>query len=134
MTKPKAEQKTMAGMSKKSSKAEKDAAALDAKIAEMESPDRELAERLHEVVMAAAPDLAPRLWYSQPAWAKDGKVVCFFRSGLVDKERYSTFGFSQEANLDDDSGMWPSAYALTKLTDKTAKQLAGLVKQAVSCG
>lgn len=118
----------MAGPSKK---AAADAAALQEKIAEMASPDREIAERVHALVMEAAPDLAPRLWYSQPAWAKGRKVVCFFRSGQVDKERYSTFGFSAEANLDDDSGIWPTSYALTELSPAGEKQIAKLVKIAV---
>lgn len=119
----------MAGPSKK---AAADAAALQDKIAEMASPDREIAERVHAIVMAAAPDLAPKLWYGQPAWAKDGKVVCFFRSGQVDKERYSTFGFSAEANLDDDTGIWPTSYALAELTDAGEQQLTRLVASSVS--
>ncbi|MBS3941775.1 MAG: DUF1801 domain-containing protein [Actinobacteria bacterium] len=123
------EENLMAGPSKK---AAADAAALQDKIAEMASPDREIAERVHAIVMAAAPDLAPKLWYGQPAWAKDGKVVCFFRSGQVDKERYSTFGFSAEANLDDDTGIWPTSYALTELTDAGEQQLTRLVASSVS--
>lgn len=122
----------MAATPKKLSKAEKDAAALEEKIADMASPDREIAARLHEVVMTAAPELAPRLWYQQPAWAKDGKVLCFFRSGHDDGERYSSFGFSEHANLDDDSGMWPTAFALTELNDATEQQIAKLVEQAVT--
>ena len=112
-------------------KAAKDEAAVLAKIAEMESPDRELAARVHDIVTTAAPELTPRLWYGQPAYAVDGKVVCFFRSGQVDKERYSTFGFSVAAALDEDGGMWPTSYALTGLDDAGAATIADLVKKAV---
>src|SRR5690625_7875691 len=77
----------------------------------MEDHDRELAERLHSIVTANAPDLAPKLWYGQPAYARGGKVVCFFRSGADDKERYSTFGFTPEANLDAAAGVWPTRSA-----------------------
>ena len=76
-----------------------------AKIQEMSDADRPVAERIHAIVTTTAPDLAPKLWYGQPAYARDGKVVCFFRSGDVDKERYSTFGFTPEAHLDDDAGV-----------------------------
>ena len=119
----------MAGPSKK---AEADATAVQDKIAEMAAPDREIAVRVHALVMAAAPDLAPRLWYGQPAWARSGKVVCFFRSGHEDKERYSTLGFSAEANLDDDRGIWPTSYALTRLAPAGEQQITELVKAAVS--
>ncbi|SOE02699.1 DUF1801 domain-containing protein [Blastococcus haudaquaticus] len=88
-----------------SKKAAAEEADLLAKIAAMPEPDRALAERVHAVVTAAAPELAPKLWYGQPAWAKDGKVVCFFRSGQADRTRYSVFGFNEEANLDEDGGM-----------------------------
>jgi uncharacterized protein YdhG (YjbR/CyaY superfamily) len=110
------------------------AAELDvlSKIAEMAPPDRAVAERIHAIVTAAAPELSPKLWYSQPAYARNGKVVCFFRSGQVDKERYSTFGFSTEANLDDATGLWPTSYAVTELSDEAEKILADLVKKAVS--
>ncbi|MEU4536216.1 DUF1801 domain-containing protein [Streptosporangium sp. NPDC023825] len=103
-----------------------------AKIAEMAPPDRALAERVHAVVTAAAPELAPKLWYGQPAYARAGKVVCFFRSGRADKERYSSLGFTVEANLDDDDGMWPTAYALTTLGEAGEAALTELVKKAVS--
>ncbi len=116
---------------KASKKAAADAEAMAAKIAEMSSPDREIAERLDALITEAAPELAPRLWYGQPAWAKAGKLVCFFRSGQVDKERYSTFGFSVEARLDDDSGMWPTSYALTELTEAGEKTITELVRKAV---
>ncbi|MET1156821.1 MAG: DUF1801 domain-containing protein, partial [Arthrobacter sp.] len=93
---------------KQKNKAAADEAAVLSKIAEMPLPDREIAERLHHIVIAAAPGLLPRLWYGQPAYAKSGKVVCFFRSGQVDKTRYSTFGFNEDANLDEKDGMWPT--------------------------
>jgi hypothetical protein len=112
-------------------KAAKDEAAVLAKIAEMASPDRELATRVHDIVTAAAPELAPKLWYGQPAYARDGKPVCFFRSGQVDKERYSTLGFSAAAALDEDSGMWPTSYALTGLDDAGEAAIAELVKKAL---
>ncbi|MFF3441647.1 DUF1801 domain-containing protein [Streptosporangium sp. NPDC002721] len=102
-----------------------------AKIAEMAPPDRALAERVHAIVTATAPELAPKLWYGQPAYARAGKVVCFFRSGQVDKERYSSLGFTVEANLDDD-GMWPTAYALTTLSEAGEAALRKLVEKAVS--
>lgn len=100
------------------------------KIAEMAPADRAVAERLHAIVTANAPELAPKLWYGQPAYARKGKVVCFFRSGQVDKERYSTFGFTTQANLDDDSGLWPTSYAVTELNDKTEAAIAALVRRA----
>ncbi|MEW2353517.1 DUF1801 domain-containing protein [Spirillospora sp. NPDC029432] len=110
------------------------AAELDvlSKIAEMEPSDRAVAERIHAIVTSTAPDLAPKLWYGQPAYARKGKVVCFFRSGNVDKERYSSFGFTTEANLDDLSGLWPTSYAVTELTEKAEETLTALIKQAVS--
>lgn len=101
------------------------------KIAEMEESDRAVAERVHAVVTTNAPDLAPKLWYGQPAYARKGKVVCFFRSGHTDKERYSTFGFTPEANLDDAGGLWPTSFAVTGLNDTAASALAALVKKAV---
>ncbi len=102
------------------------------KIAEMEAPDRAVAERIHAIVTTNAPQLSPKLWYGQPAYARKGKVVCFFRSGHVDKERYSTFGFTTAANLDDDSGLWPTSYAVTELSDKAEEAITTLVKKAVS--
>jgi uncharacterized protein YdhG (YjbR/CyaY superfamily) len=102
------------------------------KIAEMEPPDRALAERIHAVVTANAPGLSPKLWYGQPAYASKGKVVCFFRSGHVDKEPYSTFGFTAQANLADAGGLWPTSYAVTELSDEAASILAALVRKAVS--
>lgn len=92
--------------------------------------DRAVAERIHAIVMANAPELSPKLWYGQPAYARQGKVVCFFRSGDADKERYSTFGFTPEANLDDDSGLWATSYAVMELTDRAAKTITTLVRKA----
>jgi uncharacterized protein YdhG (YjbR/CyaY superfamily) len=126
-----AELKAEARGSRGEKKAAKDEAACLSKIAEMASPDRELATRVHDIVTTAAPELAPKLWYGQPAYAKDGKVVCFFRSGEVDKERYSTLGFSVEANLDEDGGLWPTSYAVTRLDDAGEATIAELVKKAV---
>jgi uncharacterized protein YdhG (YjbR/CyaY superfamily) len=102
-----------------------------AKIAEMAKGDRELAERVHEIVMAAAPDLMPRTWYGMPAYAKDGDVVCFFQNAGKFKARYSTLGFSDKANLDKGS-MWPTSYALTQLTGTGEREIRALVKKAVS--
>ncbi|MEV0971780.1 iron chaperone [Microtetraspora glauca] len=102
------------------------------KIAEMEPSDRTMAERIHAIVTTNAPELSPKLWYGQPAYAIKGKVVCFFRSGNTDKEPYSTFGFTAEANLADDSGLWPTSFAVTELSDEAAKTITALVKKAVS--
>jgi uncharacterized protein YdhG (YjbR/CyaY superfamily) len=102
-----------------------------AKIAELPEPDRAMAERLHAIVKAAAPDLSPRTWYGMPAYAKDGKVVCFFQSAQKFKTRYATLGFSDKANLDE-SAMWPTAFALTKLTAAEDRRIRALVKKAVS--
>lgn len=102
------------------------------KIAEMDPADRPVAERIHALVTAGAPDLAPKLWYGQPAYARQGKVVCFFRSGKADGDRYSTFGFTPEANLDDEGGLWPSSFAVTELTPQAEERITALVKQAMS--
>ena len=102
-----------------------------AKIAEMAPPDRAMAERLHAIIKASAPALAPKTWYGMPAYAKDGKVVCFFQPALKFKTRYATLGFSDEANLDDGT-MWANAFALTKLTAADEKRIAALVKKASS--
>jgi uncharacterized protein YdhG (YjbR/CyaY superfamily) len=104
--------------------------ALDEAIAKMKEPDRAMAKRIHEVVMGAAPDLAPRTWYGMPAYAKDDKVLCFFQDAQKFKSRYATFGFSDEASLDA-GGMWPTSYALMKLTPEDEKKIAALVKKAV---
>jgi uncharacterized protein YdhG (YjbR/CyaY superfamily) len=101
------------------------------KIAEMPKPDRVMAERLHAIVKASAPDLSPRTWYGMPAYAKDGKVVCFFQSAQKFKTRYATFGFSDRANLDE-RGMWPTSFALKKLTSAEETRIRALVKKAVS--
>jgi uncharacterized protein YdhG (YjbR/CyaY superfamily) len=102
-----------------------------AKIAEFPKPDRALAERLHAIIKASAPALAPRLWYGMPAYAKDGSVVCFFQSAQKFKTRYATLGFSDKANLDE-GALWPVAYALTKLTAADEARIGALVKKAVS--
>jgi uncharacterized protein YdhG (YjbR/CyaY superfamily) len=102
-----------------------------AKIAEMPKSDRVMAERLHAVVKASAPDLSPRTWYGMPAYAKDGKVVCFFQSAHKFKSRYATFGFSDEANLDK-GAMWPTSFALKELTAAEEKKIRALVRKAVS--
>jgi uncharacterized protein YdhG (YjbR/CyaY superfamily) len=104
---------------------------LLAKIAEMPEPDRVLAERVHEIVKVSAPALSPKTWYGMPAYAKDGKIVCFFQSAAKFKSRYATFGFNDEANLDD-GAMWPTSFALKKLTPTEEKKIAALVKKAVS--
>jgi uncharacterized protein YdhG (YjbR/CyaY superfamily) len=103
-----------------------------AKIAEMQKSDRSMAERVHEIVRAAAPDLSPRTWYGMPAYANaDGKIVCFFRDAGKFKDRYATFGFNDSANLDQ-GAMWPTAFALKELTATDEKKIAALVKKAVS--
>jgi len=105
--------------------------AVLAKIAEMPARDRVMAKRLHAIVKASAPALSPRTWYGMPAYAKDGKVVCFFQSGQKFKTRYATLGFSDEAHLDEGT-MWPNAYALTELTAADEARIGALVKKAVS--
>jgi uncharacterized protein YdhG (YjbR/CyaY superfamily) len=102
-----------------------------AKIAEMPESDRVMAERIHAVVKANAPTLTPKTWYGMPAYARDGKVVCFFKSADKFKSRYATFGFEETANLDDGS-MWQTSWALTKLTPADEATIAALVKKAVS--
>jgi uncharacterized protein YdhG (YjbR/CyaY superfamily) len=102
-----------------------------AKIAEMEEPDRAMAERLHTIIKASAPALSPRTWYGMPAYAKDGNVVCFFQSAQKFKARYATLGFSDKANLDD-GHMWPTAFALKELTAAEEARIGALVKQAIS--
>ena len=103
---------------------------LLAKFAEMPEPDRAMAKRLHAVIKASAPALSPTTWYGMPAYAKDGKVVCFFQSAQKFKTRYATFGFSDKAKLDEGT-MWPNAYALTKLTAADEARIGALVKKAV---
>ena len=104
---------------------------LLAKIAEMPEPDRAMAKRLHAIVKASAPDLSPKTWYGMPAYAKDGKVVCFFQSADKFKARYATFGFSDAANLDE-GAMWPTSFALKELTAADEARIGALVKKAVS--
>ncbi|MBM4407154.1 MAG: DUF1801 domain-containing protein [Chloroflexi bacterium] len=104
---------------------------LLAKVAQMPPSDRAMAERIHEIVTETAPELMPKTWYGMPAYARDGKIVCFFQAADKFKARYATFGFDQEAELDD-GAMWPTSWALTKLTPADEKRIAALVKQAVS--
>jgi len=105
--------------------------AVLAKIAEMREPDRAMGKRLHAIITASAPGLSPRLWYGMPAYAKDGKVVCFFQSAQKFKTRYATFGFSDTANLDE-GALWPVAFALKELTATVEARISALVKKAVS--
>ena len=111
-------------------KADGESAVL-AKIAEMPEPDRSMGKRLHAIIKASAPALSPKTWYGMPAYARDGKVVCFFQSAQKFKSRYATFGFSDEANLDE-SAMWPTSFALKKLTTTEDTRIRALVKKAVS--
>jgi uncharacterized protein YdhG (YjbR/CyaY superfamily) len=104
---------------------------LLAKIAEMEEPDRVMAERIHAIVKDNAPVLESKLWYGMPAYARDGKIVCFFQPARKFKSRYATLGFNDAANLDD-GVMWPASFALTELTDDAEARIAQLVKQAAS--
>jgi uncharacterized protein YdhG (YjbR/CyaY superfamily) len=105
--------------------------ALLAKIAEMQDPDRAMAERLHAIIKASAPGLSPKTWYGMPAYAKEGNVVCYFQSAQKFKSRYATFGFNDKANLDD-GAMWPTSFALKKLTAAEEARISALVKKAVS--
>ena len=120
--------------SRRAKAADKAAADLNdvlAKIAQMPQEDRALAQRVHDLVTTAAPHLAPKLYYGQPGYAREGKLMCFFRSGQMDKLRYSTFGFSVEADLDDASGLWPTSYALTTdATDEAFERIGELVVRA----
>jgi uncharacterized protein YdhG (YjbR/CyaY superfamily) len=111
-------------------KADGESAVL-AKIAEMQGSDRAMAKRLHAIITASAPALTPKTWYGMPAYAKDGKVVCFFQSAQKFKSRYATLGFSDEANLDK-GAMWPTSFALKELTAAEEAKIDALVKQAVS--
>jgi uncharacterized protein YdhG (YjbR/CyaY superfamily) len=104
---------------------------LLARVAEMPKADRDMAKRLHALIKTAAPDLSPKTWYGMPAYARDGKVVCFFQSAAKFKSRYATLGFSDEANLDD-GAMWPTYFALKELTAADEAKIAKLVKRAVS--
>ncbi|MFI1394462.1 iron chaperone [Streptomyces sp. NPDC020681] len=125
--------KELRASSRRASRADKaaaDEAAVVEKIAEMQESDRVMAERIHAVVKASAPDLAPKLWYGMPAYAKDGKVVCFFQSAEKFNARYATFGFNDVANLDE-GAMWPTAFALKELTAADETRIGELVKKAV---
>ena len=122
------ELKAEARANKKREDGEKD---LFEKIAEMPEPERTMAQRLHEIISEAAPDLWPKTWYGMPAYARDGKVVCFFQSADKFKSRYATLGFSDEANLDD-GAMWPTSFALKALNAAEEARIIALVKQAVS--
>jgi len=124
------EQKAAARRGPRADKADGESAVF-AKIAEMPEPDRAMGKRLHVVIKASAPALSPRLWYGMPAYAKDGKVVCFFQSAKKFNTRYATLGFSDEANLDE-GAMWPTAFALTEWTAAAEARIGALVKQAVS--
>jgi len=125
------ELKASARRGARADKAAQDEAAVLAEIAEMQDADRDMAERIHTVIRASAPDLAPKLWYGMPAYAKDGKVVCFFQSAQKFNARYATFGFNDTAHLDDGT-MWPTAYALKGLTSADGTRIGELVKQAVT--
>ncbi|MDQ6793558.1 MAG: DUF1801 domain-containing protein [Chloroflexota bacterium] len=122
------EQKATARRGPRADKADQESALL-AKIAEMQKPDRAMAKRLHEVIKASAPALSATLWYGMPAYAKDGKIVCFFQPAAKFKTRYATIGFNDAAKLDE-GGMWPVAYALTKLTAAEETRIGALVKKA----
>ena len=124
------EMKTTARRSPRDKAAEGERDVL-AKISEMEKPDREMAEKIHAIIKANAPDLMPRTWYGMPAYARDGSVLCFFRPAPKFSERYATFGFNDNAKLDDGT-MWPVAYALKKLTKADEARITALIKQAVS--
>jgi uncharacterized protein YdhG (YjbR/CyaY superfamily) len=123
-----AEEKAAAKAALKDAEGEK---AVLAAIAKMDEDDRKIAERIHAVVRKVAPELVPRTWYGMPAYSKDDKVVCFFKDAGKFKDRYATFGFNDKANLDEGS-MWPTSYALTKLTRADEAKIAKLVEQAVS--
>src|SRR5215213_9398139 len=122
------ELKAEARANKKKAEGESD---VLAKIAEMPEPDRAIAERLHAIIKATAPALSPKTWYGMPAYAKDGKVVCFFTSADKFKSRYATFGFNDSANLDE-GAMWPTSFALKELTPDEEARIIALVKKAVS--
>jgi uncharacterized protein YdhG (YjbR/CyaY superfamily) len=124
------ELKAAARRGPRADKADGESAVL-AKIAEMPEPDRAMAKRLHAIITASAPALSPKTWYGMPAYAKDGKVVCFFQSAHKFKSRYATFGFNDTANLDE-GAMWPTSFALKELTAAEEAKIGKLVKKAVS--
>jgi uncharacterized protein YdhG (YjbR/CyaY superfamily) len=125
------EQKATARRSSRADKAALAEQDVLAKIAEMQDSDRVMAERVHAVVKESAPDLAPKLWYGMPAYALDGKLICFFQSAAKFKARYATLGFSDNANLDE-GNMWAAGFALKEVTPEVEERIAALVKQAVS--
>ncbi|MGW1817439.1 iron chaperone [Streptomyces sp. NPDC002125] len=125
------ELKTAARRTSRADKAAEAKRDVLAKIAEMQDSDRIMAERVHAVITASAPALAPKLWYGMPAYALDGKVVCFFQSAEKFKARYATLGFSDQAKLDEGT-MWAASFALTEVTDEVETRIGALVKQAVS--
>src|SRR4028119_316841 len=122
------EQRAEARQNKNRAEGESD---LLAKIAEMQEPDRAMAERLHEIVKASAPALSPKTWYGMPAYAKEGKIVCYFQSAQKFNARYATLGFNDAANLDE-GAMWPTSFALKELTDAEEERIVALVKKAAS--
>lgn len=124
------EMKAAARDGSKAEKAALAAAEVVAKIAELDDADRAIAERVHAVVTTAAPELAPRLWYGMPAYARDGKLVCHFQPAAKFKTRYATLGFSDQANLDD-GAMWANAYAVAEMTEEVERRIAALVRQAI---
>lgn len=131
----KAAMKERAKELKAAEKADKDRAAgesdLLAKIAEMAEADREIATQIHRIVSTTAPDLWPKTWYGMPAYAREGKVVCFFQSGQKFSTRYCTFGFQDSAHLDE-GAIWPTSYAITKMTPEVERKIESLLKQAIS--
>jgi uncharacterized protein YdhG (YjbR/CyaY superfamily) len=124
------EQKAAARRGSRAARADGESDVL-AKIAEMPEPDRAMAERLHALIKANAPVLSPKTWYGMPAYARDGKVICYFQSADKFKSRYATFGFNDDANLDE-GAMWPTSFALTELTAADEAKIGALVKKAVS--
>src|SRR3989442_15795849 len=124
------ELKASAGRGPRTDKADGESEVL-AKIAELREPERAMAKRLHEIIKASAPVLSPKTWYGMPAYAKDGKIVCFFQSAQKFNTRYATLGFSDTANLDE-GAMWPTSFALTELTAAEEARIGALVKKAVS--
>jgi uncharacterized protein YdhG (YjbR/CyaY superfamily) len=125
------EEKASARRGSRADRAEEEESEVLAKIAEMAEPDRSMAGRIHAIIKAGAPALSPKLWYGMPAYAKDGKVVCFFQSAQKFKTRYATFGFNDSANLDDGT-LWPVAFALKELTPAAEARIGELMKKAVS--
>ncbi|GAA1118436.1 DUF1801 domain-containing protein [Kribbella jejuensis] len=125
-----AERDAMKEHAKELKSKEDPAEAQAAKIGAMADGDREIAERLNKLILEAVPELTPKLWYGMPGWAKDGKLICFFQDAAKFKYRYATLGFSDKAQIDE-GDMWPTSYALTKLTPALEKQILALVKKAV---